>query len=435
MKKTKFHDRYTLDFQHVKAGNCEDPSGNLFISDDYQWNSDNLKVLHSGVDTIKQLYSGLIEREMWELIQAAFDRGHGEFIELIAPTGEIIPFMVTSGRKGGYKFTLLNQELGVVILIGSNYCKHDLNGSHLKIELSPHLIINSTSEHLQSLMDHYAKALMTQVLPTGVAVHLCCDIQGVDIPEDFDRQLTTRTRRTISRTGISEINLPLMASKYGAAQSFLFGRADSVQFAVYRKDIQAKEQDKTHIWTALWQESLDRHLNPAYNPECPVWRIELRFHHTAIDELGRDKGLEIKSYLQAIQHLTGFWRYGLENCYRWDMNHRYIHPAWQYLIQSVFIPENTGFIFTRRLKKLPGEGNQKNIALAYGNLLSIYARNRFPASYAMRSLRDSGMWRDLYKYWQQKTGIYDDERDVIAIIMKDVENKLKQRRIGYGMAA
>lgn len=45
------------------------------------------------------------------------------------------------------------------------------------------------------------------------------------------------------------------------------------------------------------------------------------------------------------------------------------------------------------------------------------------------------MWRDLYKYWQQKTGIYDDDRFVIMTIEKDVEKKLKQRRIGYGLAA
>ncbi|TAL42070.1 MAG: hypothetical protein EPN89_18105 [Methylovulum sp.] len=435
MKKTKFHDRYTVDFETVLKGNVEDAQGNLFISDGFQWNSDTMKILHSGVDTIKQLYSGLIERDMLAQIQAVYDRGYGGFVELLSLDGEIVPFMVSSGRKGGYKFTLLNQELGVVILLGSTYVKDDLNGSHLKIELSPHLIMNNTSEYLQSLMDNFAKSLLTQVLPSGVALHLCCDFQGVDIPDDLDRQLTTRTRRTISRTGLSEIDIPLMASKYGASQSFLFGRADSVQFAVYRKDIQAKEQDKTHIWHVKWSEAGDRHFELAYNPELPVWRVELRFHHTAIDELGRDKDLTIKTFMDAVTHLTGFWRYGLDNCYRWDMNHRYIHPAWQYLIESVFIPKNTGFIFTRRLKKLPGEGNQKNIALAYGNLLSIYARNRFPVKYVMRSLRDSGMWRDLFKYWQQKTGLFDDDRDVIAIIMQDVENKLKQRRIGYGIAA
>lgn len=176
-------------------------------------------------------------------------------------------------------------------------------------------------------MDNLAKSLLTQVIHSGVAVHLCCDFQGVDIPDDFDRQLTTKTRRKISRTGISELDIPLMASKYGAAQSFLFGSPGSVQFAVYRKDIQAKEQDKMHIWGTIWSEALDRHLEPAYDRELPVWRVELRFHHTVIDELARDKDLTIKSYIEAIDHLTGFWRYGLERCYRWDMNHLYIQPA------------------------------------------------------------------------------------------------------------
>lgn len=435
MKRTKFHQRYSLSIENLKKGNVEDVHGNLFASESFQWNSDSMKILHSGVDTIKQLYGGLIERGMLEQIQFVYDQGHGGFIELVSIDGEIVPFMVSSGRKGGYKFTLINQELGVVILLGSTYVKDDLNGSHLKIELSPHLILNSTPEYLQSLMDAFAESLLTQVVPVGIAAHICCDFQGVDIPADFDLQLTTRTRRTVSRTGLSEFDIPLMASKYGAAQSFLFGRADSIQFAAYRKDIQAKEIDKMHIWGKVWGDALDKDFEPAYDREMSVWRVELRFHHTAIEELGRDKNVTIKTYLDAVKHLTGFWRYGLDNCYRWDMNHRYIHPAWQYLIESVFIPTNKDLMFTRRLKKEPGQGNQKNIALAFGNLLSIYARNRFPTRYAMQSLRQSGMWRDFLKYWELKTGIFDDPSALMAIIIDDVDKKLKQRRIGYGLAA
>lgn len=331
----------------------------------------------------------------------------------------------------------------MVILFSSIYAKKvddtateaQHNVSNLKIELSPHLIMMNTPEQLQAFSDVLAKQFLTQIKPSGIAVHLCADIQGIDIPTDFDLQLTTRTRRTISRTGLSEFNIPLMASKYGAAQSFLFGRADSVQFAIYRKDIQAKETDKMHLWGPVWSSALDRHLEPIYDREQPVWRIELRFHHTAIDELARDKGIEIKTFIDAIKHLGGFWRYGLEKCYRWDHNPLFIHPAWQYLIELKTVFVNDGFVFLRRVKKQPGECNQKNVALAMGNLLSIYARNKYPLRYAMKSLTNSGIWRDIVRYYELKTGIFDDENALMAVLRDDIDHKLEYKRIRLGMAA
>ncbi|WGS84969.1 hypothetical protein [Methylomonas sp. UP202] len=441
MLKTRKYERYSIDSESGKV--LPDAAGNLFIENHFQWNSDELKVLHMGVDTVKQLYGGVPDKARFDEIQAIYDQGYGGTIELMTSDGVFNTFLVGSGGKGGYRFSIQNAEIGVVILFSSIYVpkidedkpESPHNVSNLKIELSPHLILAKTPDDIQQFTDVLAKQFMTQIKPSGIAVHLCADIQGVEIPDDFDLQLTTRTRRIVSRTGLSEINFPLMASKYGAGQSFLFGRADSVQFALYRKDIQAKENDKMHLWGAVWSEALDRHLEPAYDREAPVWRIELRFHHTAIDELARDKDLEIKTFEGVSKLLLSFWQYGLDKCYRWDHNHLFIHPAWQYLIELNTVFTNNGLVFSRRVKKQPGEGNQKNVALAIGNMLSIYARNKFPIRYAMTSLKKSGIWRDILGYYALKTGIYDNEGDLVHMIREDIEAKLTRKRIGRGLAA
>ncbi len=435
MKATQFHTRYTINLETLKNGVVEDSQGNLFASEEFQWNADEMSILHSGVDTIKQLYSGLMDMDMLTDITRVFDSGFGQFIDLPDADGLLTPFMVTSGRKGGYRFILINNEIGITILVQNTKVKPELNGSHIKIELSPHYIINHSASDVQNIMDHYANQIIYQTKHAGTAVHLCTDFQGIEIPHDFDRQLTSRSRRVVSRTGLSEIDIPLLASRYGEAQSFLFGRASSLQFALYRKDIQAKECDKMHLWGQIWNDATDRHLEPSYAPDKPVWRAELRFHHSVIQELGRDKGLELNSYLDVSTMLSELWRYGLQNSYRWDMNTKYIHPSWQFLIESVFIPSNQGFVFTRRIKKTPGEGNQKNIGLAYGNLLSIYARNRFTLDYCMQCLKKSGLWQDLSRYWAHKTGLYDESHLIEHFIREDVERKLKIKRIGYGIAA
>jgi hypothetical protein len=61
-----------------------------------------------------------------------------------------------------------------------------------------------------------------------------------------------------------------------------------------------------------------------------------------------------------------------------------------------------GDFMYKRVRKVPGDGNKRNVMLAFGNLLSIYARHNFTPKQAMGYLKQSGMYDDLYNYLNAK---------------------------------
>jgi hypothetical protein len=78
-----------------------------------------------------------------------------------------------------------------------------------------------------------------------------------------------------------------IASSYDRGQSFLLGSPSSVQFAVYRKDVQAYSVDKIDYWRNVWRDSINDDMTKVYVEDAPVWRIELRFHHSVLADFGR----------------------------------------------------------------------------------------------------------------------------------------------------
>ena len=344
----KFSDRYSL--ESLSLGET-DSQAHLFISPLGQFDASSLAVLHSGVDTVRQLYGGILRQDTYLYVQKVFESGHGEMAEI-----DGVPFLVSSGRAGGYRFMLRNLGLGLVVLFKSNFLDEKLNGSHFKIELSPHFILEHSTEEVQAFMDKWAWEFMLQVIPLGVAVHLACDVQGIDVPNDFDQRLTARAKCS-RKTGISALqfeSLHDVAAVYGNAQSFLWGSVSALQFAVYRKDVEAEYRDKLHFWRDRWQKATNEFHFPdlIYQDSKPVWRFEVRFHHTVIDEFARGSGdLELKTFQQLTPHLTGLWRYALNN-FRWDSEDRqYIMPQWQYLMQDVNFGHNPPAIAYKRQKK------------------------------------------------------------------------------------
>ena len=433
VKKSVFCDRYS--FESLAKGET-DNDGHLFISSSGQFDARSIKVLHSGVDTVRQLYGGLIREDSYLYVQRVFESGHGEMVDLNG-----IPFIVSSGRYGGYRFILKNLDLGLVVLFKSNFIDEKLNGSHLKLELSPHFIHEHSTEEIQQFLDDWASEFLTQVVPVGVAVHLACDVQGIAVPDNFDQQLTARAK--CSRlSGIKSLefeSLRDVAAVYGAGQSFLWGSVSALQFSVYRKDIEAAYRDKIHFWRSKWGTATDDFHFPdlIYDASKPVWRFEARFHHTVIEEFARGSGeLELKKYSQLVQHLTGLWRYALNN-FRWDSDTKYIKPEWQYLMQSVSFNQNPPDIMYRRQKKIPGECNARNVALALGNLISIYARNNYTFSYAWKSLQASGVFDDILGYFKLRHfgGDVKDLQagDILAYVAEEFKKRL-QKKILAGAA-
>ena len=96
------------------------------------------------------------------------------------------------------------------------------------------------------------------------------------------------------------------------------------------------------------------------------------------------------------------------------------------MTESGFDSYETGFVY-RREYKTPGVGNGKNVVLALGNMLSIYARNKFSAHYALQCLKESGIYIDACEYFRSR-GL--DKSDMYRFI----EDGLIHRRLSSKIA-
>ena len=67
----------------------------------------------------------------------------------------------------------------------------------------------------------------------------------------------------------------------------MFGSANGVQFCICNKTEQAKAADKLDYWQSVWMRSDDpfgAECLDNCNPDQDVWRIELRYHHSVIQQ-------------------------------------------------------------------------------------------------------------------------------------------------------
>lgn len=107
-----------------------------------------VRLLRCGVDTVRQLYRGLIRPE----VMALFEKPGAmvEFAGEVWHSGRV-------GRDSGYQYKLQNADLGFILLIKNFNAKLENIGPHLKIEVSPHAIDALSPERLQERMDYSAR--------------------------------------------------------------------------------------------------------------------------------------------------------------------------------------------------------------------------------------------------------------------------------------
>jgi len=229
-----------------------------------------------------------------------------------------------------------------------------------------------------------------------------------------------------------------IATTYGRGETYMFGTAGALQCCIYNKTLEAKHRDKMHFWEGIWQNAVDDDLNGTYNPEETVWRIELRFHQSVLREFAQgipcnvdtgevlDDSHGFNRFIDVVPHLSGLWRTAMQS-YRLDARRNLIDPAWQVMQEDArFYCHEPGFMY-KRARKEPGLGNEKNVTLAFGNLISIYARQGFRTHQAIRYLQRSGMWEDLAEYYRRRGVDSGQFRQI-------VEQKLIERRL-VGKAA
>ncbi|MCH4564355.1 hypothetical protein MKP05_14690 [Halomonas sp. EGI 63088] len=414
----------------------QDPFGKLFISPRGQRELHGIRLLNAGVDTVRQLYRGKPCLSQFDEIITVYQQGRGATIDLFGVT-----WAVGAGAAGsGFRYRLQNNDLGVIVFLQARHTKVEQVGTHVKIELSPHFIQERSPDDCQAFMHHIAAHLLANLEPAGCAVHLALDVQGWQPPKDFMDRFVTRSKKVMRIDGIDDLTFDHgnIATTYGRCETLMFGTAGALQCAIYNKTREAHHRDKLHFWEGIWQQaSGDDPLDTSYDPEQDVWRIEMRFHQSVLAEFARaipcnvDTGEVLDDngfarFIDIIPHLTGLWRTAMQS-YRLDTCRDLIDPAWQLLQDDArFYAHEPHFLY-KRARKAPGLGNEKNVCLAFGNLISIYARQGFRTHEAIRYLQRSGMWDDLAEYYRRR-GI--DSAGFRLL----VEQKLIERRL-LGKAA
>lgn len=428
--KLKFSERVSIESLY---DNQSDPRGTLFINPQGQFNMEKVKILHVGIDTIRQLYTGLLIPEILQQIEGAYTAGFNQILHLAGQE-----WLVGSGGQSGYQYRLQNSDLGLICFIKSRYATTDREYSHLKIEASPHWIIERDTDEIHRELKALASTFFQSPEASGISVHLCVDFQGFDMPKDFSEHLVTRAKRNRTSNGMDVTfarDLSEVSIVHSLGQSYLFGSSSSLQCALYRKDIQARNVDKFTFWECQWLNAVDDNLDRVYIPGAPVWRLEFRFHHSILQEFGRGVSSQMEygfsmvkfaDFKEVADHLTGLWRYALHN-YRFELEHPkyaeviYWHPLWQLFYQDVTFLKPAKDLLYKRIKKTPGDGNERNVAAALGNMLSIYARNRFTVDQAMKYIKESGIYNDLCNYFHRR---YMPESAIREFIEKGMQTRI-----------
>jgi len=407
-----------------------DPLGRLFIDPVTAKLTDlsGVRLLGCRVDTVRQLYKGRIRPSVMALVEQG---GIVEFAGHEWHAGRV-------GRDSGYQFKLQNADLGFVILLKNFNVKIDVIGPHLKIEVSPHAIQSCTPEVLQGWLDRFAQMAMEHVEPNQCAVHLALDVQGWKPPADLIDRLLCRAQVRRDLSGIKQIHFNGEAASYGRGQSFLFGSASGIQLAIYDKTLQAYSIDKLDYWQSQWAE-LDNPFDDAdpmnYDPEAPVWRIELRFHHTIVQQFSdgsqvAGKILESSTFAELAPHLDGLFQYGLES-FRLCSSKGVFDAFWTLMRQDVRVrvpvESLAGKTHYKRHFKTSRGFSGKNVELFLGNMISLAARERMSAEKVFASLQGWDCWPVIRDHYADKDM---GERDVY----RHIQALMRERIVRWGRA-
>ena len=305
--------------------------------------------------------------------------------------------------------------------------------------MSPHTIDSLSPERLQARMDFYAEQILTHTERNQCAVHLALDLQGWQPPSDLVARMHRRARSARDISGIKEITWETKSSIYGRGETYMFGSAGGVQLAIYNKTEQAKATDKLDYWEGVWRrrDSFDEGDPDNYNREQTVWRVELRYHHSVIQQfatgsvdLHTGNAIETNSFAAFAPHLDGLWRYGLGQ-FKLLARPGYFEPIWTLIREDarVDLPVDSLLDDTeyKRSYKTSRGFSGKNVELFLGNFVSLLARERVGVKKAFSTLKQWDCWPVIRDHYAAKEM---SERD----LYKHIKNILEERHVRWGRA-
>ncbi|WP_371364561.1 hypothetical protein ACA097_16350 [Pseudomonas sp. QL9] len=400
----------------------ESPEGRLFFSRGSAKFTDlsGVRFLRCGVDTVRQLYNGLIRPEVFALFE--------EREEVVEFAGyEWVKGRI--GRDSGYQFRLQNADLGFILLIKNHNVKAENIGPHLKIEVSPHALDGADPHILQGMLDDLAAGVLAACETNQCAVHIALDVQGWAPPADLVDRMHCRSRRVRQISGIERIEFDGNASVYGRGETFMFGTAAGMQMCIYNKTLQARATDKLDYWQAVWATLNGDPFGddePAYNPLETVWRIEFRFHHSVIQQFSEGSTLAsgdvigFRTYDGLCPHLQGLWQYACES-FRLLESRFTFDPFWSLITQDVKVQVEADPLIERteyrRYYKTAQGFSGKNCEMFLGQFASLIARERYAPKKALEVGRTLPFWHVIEDHYTAKGySTRDFERHIIGLI-------------------
>jgi len=410
----------------------ESPTGRVFFDDKTAVFTDlsGVRLLRCGVDTVRQLYKGMIRPEIMSLFETP-----GVMVDFAGQrwhSGRV-------GKDSGYQYKLQNADLGLILLVKNFNAKIDQIGPHLKIEVSPHAIDSLSPERLQARLDYYADALLTHVDVNQCAVHLALDLQGWEPPKDLVARMHCRARTHRDISGINEIQWDMKSSIYGRGETSMFGSASGVQLCIYNKTEQARATDKLDYWESVWRrrDSFDHDDPNNYNPKQAVWRIELRYHHSIIQQfasgsvnLHSGEVIDTRTFEAFSAHLDGLWRYGLHQFKLLSRPGRY-EAIWTLIRDDVKVEIEADSMLDdteyKRYYKSSRGFSGKNVELFVGNFVSLLARERVGAKKAFENLKQWECWPVIRDHYAAKDMSEHD-------LYKHIKALLEERHVRWGRA-
>ena len=390
----------------------------------------DVRLLRCGVDTVRQLYRGMIRPEIIALFEVP-----GSLVDFAGQrwhSGRV-------GRDSGYQYKLQNADLGIILLVKNFNAKLDSIGPHLKIEVSPHAIDSYSPERLQELLDYFAHEVLTHLEINQCAVHLALDLQGWTPPTDLVARMHCKARTHRDISGINEINWAIKSSVYGRGETSMFGSAGGVQLAIYNKTEQARATDKLDYWESVWKrrDSFDESDPDNYRPDQDVWRVELRYHHSIIQQfasgsldLKTGEAIDTRSFAAFSGHLDGLWRYGLGQ-FKLLARPGYFAPIWTLIRDDVWVDLPVDSLLDeteyKRYYKTSRGFSGKNVELFLGNFVSLLARERVGAKKAFDTLQQWDCWPVIRDHYAAKD---KSEYD----LYKHIKALLEERNVRWGRA-
>ena len=396
----------------------EAPDGRIFVDAGTCEVTDltDFKMVHFGTDTVRQLYRGTIKPGVLDLFES---RDMVEFAGYDWMPGR-------TGRSSGYQFRLQNADLGLILLIKSFHVDEDNEGPHLKIEVSPHCIKAHTPAQLQQLLDILASDVLSDSVASGTAIHIALDFQGWEPPADFEARLHCRSKRVASVQGIQSLDWDSESATYGRGQSWRFGAANGLQMALYNKSQEAKAHDKLDMWQHNWEQS------GQYDPEKPVWRLEMRFHHSVVRQFSEGtvdtetgEAFDFDSYYGLVDHRDGLWRYALRQ-FKFLARPGWFDPVWTVLSRQKLCDDEYHVDYKRYHKTAAGFSG-KNVELLLGNFISCAARMRLTFEQTWRALHALPVYDLIRDHYLNKG---KSSTEIQAHVLK----LLKERVVRYGKA-